>query len=70
MLEFKKHNSIENAYNKEFMDKIRSEGLDTLQYVVQEKAHGSNCCFVTCGQEVWFAKHERVLSKRVRYSLK
>ena len=56
MLEFKKYNSIENTFNKEFMDKISSEGYDSLQYVVQEKVHGSNCCFVTDGQEVRFAK--------------
>ena len=56
MLEFKKYNSIENTFNKDFMDKIKTEGLSSLQYVVQEKVHGSNCCFVTDGQEVRFAK--------------
>ena len=56
MLEFKKYSSIENTFNKEFMDKIRSEGFDSLQYVVQEKVHGSNCCFVTDGKDVRFAK--------------
>jgi len=43
MLEFKKHNSIENAYNKEFMDKIRSEGLDCLQDI---KKKSFNCFLV------------------------
>ena len=56
MLEFKKYSSIENTFNKDFMDKIKSEEYDSLQYVVQEKVHGSNCCFVTDGQEVRFAK--------------
>ena len=56
MLEFKKYNSIENTFNKDFMDKIKSEGLDSLQYVVQEKVHGANCCFITDGKEVRFAK--------------
>ena len=56
MLEFKKYSSIENTFNKEFMEKIKSEGFDSLIYVVQEKVHGSNCCFVTDGQEVRFAK--------------
>jgi Rnl2 family RNA ligase len=56
MLEFKKYTSIENTYDKEFMEKIKSEGLDSLQYVVQEKVHGANCCFVTDGQTVRFAK--------------
>ncbi|MDR1882492.1 MAG: RNA ligase, Rnl2 family [Prevotella sp.] len=56
MLEFKKYNSIENTYNKEFMEKIKSEGYDSLPYVVQEKVHGANCCFVTDGKEAHFAK--------------
>ena len=56
MLEFKKYNSIENTYNKEFMDRIKLEGYDSLQYVVQEKVHGANCCFVTNGETVQFAK--------------
>ncbi len=56
MSTFKKYSSIENTYNKEFMDKIKSEGLDSLQYVVQEKVHGANCCLVSDGQTVYFAK--------------
>ena len=56
MLEFKKYNSIENTYNKDFMERIKLEGLDSLQYVVQEKVHGANCCFITNGQDVRFAK--------------
>jgi RNA ligase. len=56
MLEFKKYNSIENTYNKEFMDRIKMEGYDSLQFVVQEKVHGANCCFVTDGETVQFAK--------------
>ena len=56
MLEFKKYSSIENTYDQELMEKIKSEGFDSLQYVVQEKVHGANCCFVTDGQVVQFAK--------------
>ena len=56
MLEFKKYNSIENTYNKDFMDRIKLEGYDSLQFVVQEKVHGANCCFVTNGETVQFAK--------------
>ena len=56
MLEFKKYSSIENTYNKEFMDRIKLEGYDSLQFVVQEKVHGSNCCLVTNGETVQFAK--------------
>ena len=56
MLEFKKYNSIENTYDKDFMDRIKLEGYDSLQFVVQEKVHGANCCFVTDGETVQFAK--------------
>ncbi len=56
MLEFKKYNSIENTYNKDFLEKIKLEGYDALSYVVQEKVHGANCCFITDGKEVHFAK--------------
>ncbi|MDR0738089.1 MAG: RNA ligase, Rnl2 family [Prevotellaceae bacterium] len=56
MLIFKKYSSIENTYDKELLDKIRLEHLDSLPYVVQEKVHGANCSFVTDGQTVQFAK--------------
>lgn len=56
MVEFKKYSSIENTYNKDFLDRIKSDGYDALTYVVQEKVHGSNCCFITDGKEVHFAK--------------
>lgn len=41
-MEFRKFNSIENAYNKDFIQKIKEEGLASEQFVVQEKAHGGN----------------------------
>jgi Rnl2 family RNA ligase len=56
MLEFKKYTSIENTYDKDLMEKIKLEGLGDQAFVVQEKVHGSNCCFVTDGQSVRFAK--------------
>jgi Rnl2 family RNA ligase len=56
MLPFKKYNSIENTFDTSFVEKIRLEGFASLQYVVQEKVHGSNTCFVTDGQTVRFAK--------------
>jgi Rnl2 family RNA ligase len=56
MSEFKKYSSIENTFDREFMEKIKLEGYDSLQYVVQEKVHGANCSFITDGQTVQFAK--------------
>ena len=55
-MEFKKYNSIENSYNTEFLEKIKEENLELLEYVVQEKVHGANCCFVTDGKIVNLAK--------------
>ena len=37
MLEFKKYSSIENSFNKEFMERIVAEMPTDLEYVVQEK---------------------------------
>lgn len=38
------------------MNKIKSAEMDSLQYMIQEKVHGTNCCLVTDGQTVHFAK--------------
>jgi Rnl2 family RNA ligase len=38
------------------MEKICIEGYDTQEFVVQEKVHGSNTCFVTDGETVNFGK--------------
>ena len=56
MIQFKKYNSIENTYDKNFAEKIFLEGLDKQEFVVQEKVHGSNVCFVTDGKTVGFGK--------------
>jgi Rnl2 family RNA ligase len=56
MLSFKKYNSIENTFDKEFMEKIQLEGFEKHEFVVQEKVHGANVCFVTDGQDVLFGK--------------
>ena len=42
MLEFKKYSSIENSYNKEFVERTAAEMPTDLEYVVQEKVHGAN----------------------------
>jgi len=44
---FKKYNSIENTYRKEFLEKIKGHGFWEDEYVVQEKVHGSNISFWT-----------------------
>ena len=46
MLEFKKYNSIDNSFEEKFMSKVRLEMPHDLQYVVQEKVHGTNVSFI------------------------
>ena len=46
MLEFKKYNSIENSFSREFMEKVVAEMPADLEYVVQEKVHGANTSFL------------------------
>ena len=54
--DFKKYNSIENTFDKEFLERIFVEGADKQEFVVQEKVHGANVCFVTDGVTVSFGK--------------
>jgi len=55
-MQFKKYSSIENTFDKDFVEKIFLEGFDKQEFVVQEKVHGSNVCFITDGQTVGFGK--------------
>ena len=56
MIQFKKYNSIENTFDEGFMEIIFIEGFDKQEFVVQEKVHGSNVCFMTDGETVSFGK--------------
>lgn len=55
-MEFKKYNSIENAYQTEVLEQIIKHGFEIENYVVQEKVHGANFSFHTDGIEVKIAK--------------
>jgi hypothetical protein len=44
---FRKYNSIENSFHKDFIDRIIDEGFHNKEFVVQEKAHGANLSFWT-----------------------
>ena len=63
MLEFKKYSSIENSFSREFMEHIRAEMPQNLEYVVQEKVHGTNTSFLCDGKEIGFAKRTSTLAK-------
>ena len=56
MIQFKKYNSIENTFDKDFMERIIIEEADKQEFVVQEKVHGANVCFITDGKTVNFGK--------------
>ena len=56
MIQFKKYNSIENTFDKDFMERIIIEEADKQEFVVQEKIHGANVCFITDGKTVSFGK--------------
>jgi Rnl2 family RNA ligase len=55
-MEFKKYNSIENAYQTEVLEQIIKHGFEKETYIVQEKVHGANFSFHTNGTEVRIAK--------------
>ncbi|WP_298121983.1 RNA ligase, Rnl2 family [Flavobacterium sp.] len=55
-MEFKKYNSIENAYQKIVLEQIIIHGFEKEIYVVQEKVHGANFSFFTDGKLVKIAK--------------
>jgi Rnl2 family RNA ligase len=56
MMTFKKYSSIENTFDKDFVERIKLECSEQQEFVVQEKVHGSNICFVTDGSSVHFGK--------------
>ena len=54
---FRKYNTIENTYRKEFLERIKNQGFGDEEYVVQEKVHGANLSFITRdGKNFYVAK--------------
>ncbi|MCL2131639.1 MAG: RNA ligase, Rnl2 family [Lentimicrobiaceae bacterium] len=56
MIQFKKYNSVENTFDTAFMEVISFEGYNKREFVVQEKIHGCNVCFICDGETVAFGK--------------
>ena len=67
MMQFKKYSSIENTFNKEFLDQIRLEGFEKCEFVVQEKVHGANVCFMTDGKTVSFGKRTGLIEQGEKF---
>lgn len=55
-MKFQKYNSIENAYQVKYIDKIRSSLTTDIEWVATEKVHGANFSFHTDGLTVNIAK--------------
>ena len=56
MIQFKRYGSIEHVTDSDFLDRIHLESFDKQEFIVQEKVHGSNTCFITDGNEISFGK--------------
>lgn len=67
MFKFKKYSSIENSFNREFMEYVVAEMPPDLKYVVQEKVHGANTSFLCDGSNVQFAKRTSVLAEDEKF---
>lgn len=61
-MDFKKYNSIENSYQLDFLNDIKEQGYFNQEYVVQEKVHGANLCFITNGKDIISAKRTELIS--------
>lgn len=62
MLQFKKYSSIENHFDKKFMEHVKLEMPGDLLYVVQEKVHGTNVSFLCDGKKVKLAKRTAIIA--------
>lgn len=67
MLDFKKYSSIENSFDNVYLSKVREFTDPNLQYVVQEKVHGSNTSFLTNGKEIKFAKRTALVGDNEKF---
>ena len=67
MIEFKKYSSIENSFYTEYLDSVREQVPSDMQWVVQEKVHGTNTSFLCDGQEVKLAKRTSILEDNEKF---
>lgn len=68
-MKFKKYNTIENSFQNEFISAIKEQGFGDLDYVVQEKVHGANLCFITDGETILTARrNELILEDELFYN--
>ena len=66
-MDFKKYASIENANCKEIIGMIKEQGFYDREYMVQEKVHGANVCFITDGKQVNSAKRTGLVTNDEKF---
>jgi len=66
-MDFKKYASIENSDRAEIIEKIKEQGFYDLEYIVQEKVHGANACFITDGMQVVSAKRTGLVTSDEKF---
>ncbi|MDA1020381.1 MAG: hypothetical protein O2962_02405 [Cyanobacteria bacterium] len=64
---FKPYHPIENLSREEFIATIYDNGLAGGEFIVQEKIHGANLCFITDGQVIYSAKRTGLLKEDERF---
>jgi len=64
---FKKYNSIENAYRKEFIERVALATIKSNDFVVQEKVHGANFSLITNGKDLKSAKRTSILEETDKF---
>lgn len=67
MISFKKYSSIENDFNQDFIERVKTGFSRDWQFIVQEKVHGTNTSFLCDGNELQFAKRTTVLADDERF---
>ncbi len=61
--QFVKYSSIENTYQQKVLDAIVKCGYDAGEWVVTEKAHGANACFIVDEHTISYGKRTATLSE-------
>lgn len=62
-LRFDKYTSIENTYQVPYMLKVQEIVPKDMLWDVTEKVHGANCCMITDGTSVEFAKRSGIVGE-------
>ncbi|MGE4432753.1 MAG: RNA ligase family protein [Bacteroidales bacterium] len=66
-MEFKKYSTIENSYQQDFIASIVAQGFGNLEYIVQEKVHGANLCFITDGSQIRLTSRTGLLDDEEKF---